>query len=198
MAPSPPLEEAARGFARFMAQTAKYGHAADGRQPAQRAAAQGYEPCIVSENIAYMYRSTGYEAPGLAREMVDGWKQSPEHRKAMTDPAVTQTGVAVARSADGRYYGVQMFGRPKSEAIGFTVRNLAAKDVAYHMDERRFWLAPRVERTHSVCRAVSLTIETPQPFSARPADGTTYVITERLSVQLSQEPQRVNSSPSSK
>lgn len=37
-----------------MAKTGKYGHAADGRKPAERAAAHGYEYCIVRENIAYL------------------------------------------------------------------------------------------------------------------------------------------------
>jgi len=82
----PALERAAREFARFMAKTGQYGHAADGRRPPQRATAQGYEYCIVSENIAYRYRSRGYDTPILAREMAEGWKQSPEHARTCSSP----------------------------------------------------------------------------------------------------------------
>lgn len=121
----PALERAAREFARFMAKTGKYGHTADGRRPPQRATAQGYEYCIVSENIAYQYRSSGYDSATLAREMVEGWKESPEHRKNMLEPAVTQTGVGIAQGDDGRYFGVQMFGRPKSAARRAPTRHAA-------------------------------------------------------------------------
>ncbi|HEX6318114.1 MAG TPA: CAP domain-containing protein [Burkholderiales bacterium] len=174
--PNAELRAAAREFARFMAESGKYSHTADGRRPAQRAAAQGYEACIVSENIAYLYRSQGYDAPTLAREMVEGWKQSPEHREAMVDPAVSQVGVGIAQSASGRYYGVQMFGRPKSAAITFTVRNRSGERVAYRAGERRFSLPPRAERTHSVCRPMQLAMETPAPFSGRARDGATYLV----------------------
>ena len=100
---SKPLEDAAREFARFMARTGKYGHNADGRRPVERATAQGYDYCIVSENIAYLYRSSGYDAATLAGEMVEGWKNSPEHRKNMAEPAVTQIGVGIAQGEAGRY-----------------------------------------------------------------------------------------------
>src|SRR5687768_6404466 len=53
------LQAAAREFARYMARTGKYSHTADGRQPSERAAKQGYDYCIVSENIAYHFRSRG-------------------------------------------------------------------------------------------------------------------------------------------
>src|SRR5438093_8390140 len=88
VATSRELAAAADAFARFIAQSANLSHTADGRQPAERASAQGYDPCIVSENIAYLYRSAGYDAPALAEEMVEGWKKSPGHRKNMLDPAV--------------------------------------------------------------------------------------------------------------
>ncbi len=170
------LRAAAREFARFMAESGKYSHTADGRKPAQRSAAQGYDACIVSENIAYLYRSQGYDAPALAREMVEGWKQSPEHREAMVDPAVSQIGVGIAQSASGRYYGVQMFGRPKSAAITFTVRNRSGEPVAYRAGQRRFSLPPRAQRTHSVCRPMQLAMETPASFSGRARDGATYLV----------------------
>jgi hypothetical protein len=174
------LGAAARDFARFMANSGKYGHTADGREPAQRAAAQGYDACIVSENIARLYRSTGYDAASLAREMVDGWRQSPEHRKAMLDPAVTQIGVGIARSDTGRYYGVQLFGRPKRAAIRFSVRNMSGQALSYRAGERRHSLAPRVERTHTLCRQLELRIDLgKQSFAVRPSDGDSYTVVQR-------------------
>lgn len=175
----PALERAAREFARFMAKTGKYGHTADGRRPPQRATAQGYEYCIVSENIAYQYRSRGYDTATLAREMVEGWKQSPEHRKNMLEPAVTQTGVGIAQGEDGRYFGVQMFGRPKSAAIRFSVRNSAGAKIQYRAGEREFSLGPHATRTHTVCRATGIRIalaSQSEPFSTRAQDGARYTV----------------------
>ncbi len=51
---SEPLRKASVEFARFMLTEGKYGHQADGRRPAQRAEAAGYDYCVVSENIAYI------------------------------------------------------------------------------------------------------------------------------------------------
>src|SRR2546423_1438495 len=51
------LAETAAYFAGYMARTDTYGHTADGKRPAQRATAHGYDYCIVLENIAYRYNS---------------------------------------------------------------------------------------------------------------------------------------------
>lgn len=176
---NPALAKAARDFARFMAKTGKYGHAADGRQPAERAAAHGYEYCLVLENIAYLYKSRGYGTGALARELVEGWKNSPEHRKNMLEPAATQTGVGVAQSRDGGYYGVQMFGRPKSAAIHFSVDNRSGNDINYRAGDQRFSLPARAVRTHTVCRPQQLAIEMQRsPFNARPSGGERYVVSD--------------------
>ena len=179
MAVSRELDAAANGFARYMASSGNYGHVADGRQPVDRAAAAGYDHCIVSENIARLYRSAGYDAAALSRDMVEGWKKSYEHRRAMLDPALTQAGVGVAQDEKGRYFGVQMFGRPKASAIHFSLRNDSTRTVDYAAGERRFSLPPRVERTHTVCRPVEITITLPKPFKAQPRDGASFVVVER-------------------
>jgi hypothetical protein len=179
LAESPELAQAAHLFAGFMARSGKYGHMADGREPAERAAAQGYDYCIVAENIARVYRSRGYDAASLAHDLVEGWKNSPEHRKSMLDPAVTQTGVGIAQDEQGRYFGVQMFGRPQAQAIRFSVRNSAGERIHYRAGERQFSLPPRAERTHAVCRPVDLVVDLPTPFSARITAGASYVIEAR-------------------
>ena len=176
------LASAAEEFARYMAKTGKYGHTADGRQPSARAAAQGYEYCIVSENIAYQFRTGGYDSAAQLSELfVEGWKHSPEHRKNMVDAAVTQTGVGVARGSEGRYFAVQMFGRPKSAAIRFEVRNRSGEEIEYRAGERRLTLAARVSRTHTVCRPLRLTIQPPgaaPPFETGVESGARYTVTD--------------------
>jgi len=114
LAPERRLDHAAREFAAYMAQADRLDHAADGREPWGRARAQGYDYCLVAENIAYQYDSRGFATARLARELVSGWEHSPGHRKNMLERDAVDTAAAVARSArTGRYYAVQMFGRPR-------------------------------------------------------------------------------------
>ena len=173
------LASAAREFADYLARHGKLDHTADGRQPAQRVAAQGYQYCIVAENLAQVYRASGYDAATLAADMVEGWKNSPEHRRSMLDPEVTEIGIGVARDARGRYFGVQLLGRPKAAAILFTLRNQSRHEVAYDAGERRFALPPRTERTHQVCRPLAVTIDVAEPYRARPQGGEQFVVVER-------------------
>jgi uncharacterized protein YkwD len=109
------LTEAARQLAEFMARTGKFDHAADGRQPWDRALQNGYQFCLISENIAYQYSSQSFNEAELARKLFEGWKGSPGHQKNMLEPGVMDTGIAIARSGTGRIYAVQMFGRPRSK-----------------------------------------------------------------------------------
>lgn len=177
------LDAAAQQFARFMARTGKYGHGADGRRPPQRAAAAGYDYCLVAENIAYQYRSSGFDSSGaLAQTLVEGWKQSPEHRHNMLLEAATETGTGIAQGDGGRYLAVQMFGRPRGAAIEFSIENGSSRPVQYTAGERGYTLAPRVTRTHTLCSRPELSIELPgrsEPFSARPKDGASYTVTAR-------------------
>jgi uncharacterized protein YkwD len=150
---NPDLTKAAEYFAKFMAESGKYGHEADGQKPADRAKKHGYDYCIVLENIAYMYNSEGFTTDGLGGGLVKGWRESPGHRKNMLDPDVTETGVAVARSEKtGYFYAVQMFGRPKSLAIEFKIANRSDAKLEYTVGEDRYTLEPRHLQTHSRCR----------------------------------------------
>jgi uncharacterized protein YkwD len=182
VAPQDELMETARQFARFMAENDKYGHTADGRRPSERASEQGYAYCIVGENIAYQFSERGFEGPELARRFVDGWKNSPEHRKNMLDGDMTQTGVAVARSdSNGAYYAVQMFGRPESARITLEVANRSGQTVEYTIKgrdhDRTFSLPPRATRTHERCRPGKLaTTFDGQTKEVSYEDGDRYVI----------------------
>ena len=173
------LDAAAEYFARFMARTDKYGHQADGSTPSERARDHDYEYCIVAENIAMQYSSRGFGTKELARRFTKGWIESPEHRENMLNPHVAQTGVSIAQSEEsGRYYAVQMFGRPRSAQLEFQIVNESQATARYKLGERTFRLPPRYTRTHQRCRPSSLIFRRPQAENVRfqPDDGDTFVI----------------------
>jgi uncharacterized protein YkwD len=105
------LTKAATEFAEFLARPGKFSHDADGRSPSQRADAAGYAWQTVLENIAMEYSSKDFATAELTAKFITRWKDSPGHRKNMLNGDVTEIGVGVARSEDGHYYAVQMFGK---------------------------------------------------------------------------------------
>ena len=181
------LNEAARDFAAFMASHDKYGHEADGREPAERVAAKGYEYCIVAENIAYDYSSIGFATRELAKSLVEGWENSPPHRRNMLDPDLDETGIGIAYSRKSeKYYAVQDFGRPKSKEIKFEITNESPVTVSYRIDQKRFDVPPRSTMMHQVCRPPKIVFEPPPKgvsFSFaktdRPRNGDHLVIRQR-------------------
>jgi uncharacterized protein YkwD len=177
---NPDLTKAAEYFARFMAESGKYGHEADGQKPADRAKKHGYEYCIVLENIAYMYNSEGFTTDDLGGGLVKGWQESPGHRKNMLDPDVTETGVAVARSEKtGYFYAVQMFGRPKSLAIEFKIANRSDVKLEYTIGEDKYTLEPQHVQTHGRCRpGEEIKFTAPEGLSAvKVAAGDRFAVT---------------------
>ena len=173
------LLAAARYFAGYMAKTGQLGHEADGSTPEARARKHGYDYCIVSENIAYKYSSAGFAAREFAQGFVEGWKNSPGHRKNMLDPDVTETGAALARGKSGYYYAVQMFGRPASQAIKFSIANRANAAIRYRLGGTTFSLTPRQIRTHQQCRSDELQFDWPglqRETTIRPKDGDRFAI----------------------
>lgn len=151
------LDDAVEYFAKYMARTGNYGHQADGKQPSERAREHDYEYCIVLENIAWAYRSDGFTAEQLAEQFVSGWENSPGHRKNMLEPDVLHTGIAVAQSPQsGKYYAVQMFGRPRSAMIRYKISNRSSTVVEYRVGGETFKIRPRYTRTHGACRPSAL------------------------------------------
>jgi len=146
------LAATARDFAAFMAKTGKFGHEADGSEPTQRARRHGYDYCMVAENLGYQYRSQGFKSDAeLAESLVAGWKRSPGHRKNLEDREATQIGVGIARAQAGRYYAVQVFGRPASLRVRFEVVNESPRRIDYRVGAESYSLPPRSTRTHEVC-----------------------------------------------
>jgi uncharacterized protein YkwD len=186
VATGPELREATQYFANYMARTDAYGHAADGNRPSERAKQHGYEYCIVSENIAYQYRPIGSTTKALAKGFFQGWKHSPDHRKNLLDPAVTEIGVAVAQSEEtGFYYAVQMFGRPRSNSIEFSIENQLGSAVRYRIDTRTFSLPPWYTRMHRQCRPSPLIFQWQgRGKTIQPQQGKQYIVMRDKSGQL--------------
>lgn len=172
------LSASALAFAQHMARHDAYGHGADGRTAAQRVQAAGYRHCVVAENIAWQHSSRGLGAAELARRLAEGWERSPGHRRNLLDADVTDTGVAVARSAaSGRYYAVQLLARPAWRRLQFRLSNDGASPLAYRFDGQAHTLAPRSTATHEHCRAAELSLHPagqPAPTVLQPTDGAHY------------------------
>ena len=111
------LDQAADYLAGYMAGAGRFDHRADGSTPAARVKQRGYAYCDLSENIAMEYDLRGFTVERLASSYLQNWRDSPTHRANILDRAVTQTGIGVARNAQGEYYVTQVFARPRP-AIG--------------------------------------------------------------------------------
>jgi uncharacterized protein YkwD len=180
VAPHPQLTAAAQDFAAFMAHTCQLSHTADGQTPEARAKAHGYDPCLIAENIASQRHPAGFTTEALAEGFFQGWQQSPDHRKNLLDPAVTETGVGVAQSQQaGAYYAVQLFGRPMSQQIAFQLTNHTDATITYAVDGHTFPLPPRTTRTHQQCRPPEVSFKWPgtqEPTTAHPNHEDRYTI----------------------
>ena len=164
------LTKAAQGFAEYMAAHDVFSHTADGREPWDRIKAAGYAYCLALENIAYEYNSEGFTTDDLAKQFVEGWKESPPHRKNMLDPDATEIGVGVAYSTKtGRYYAVQDYGRPLSEKLSFKIVNTTDSELKYALNGKDFTLPPGYTITHERCRPPELRFEWPAGADVAPA-----------------------------
>src|SRR5262249_19963435 len=137
-----------------------------------------YTYCIVAENIAYAYQSTGLTREELCKEFIEGRKKSPPHRKNMLDADLFDIGMGVARSSkSGKYYAVQNFGRPRSKEIAFSLPNRADVTVEYALEGKTYSLEPRTTVTHKLCRPSELKLQgSDEGEKFRPDNGVHYVI----------------------
>ncbi len=151
--PDAKLANAARAFAAHLARTGTFAHEADGREPSQRAANAGYAYCFIAENLALNQSSAGFETRDLARQMVEGWINSPGHRKNLLAEHATDTAVAIARGPerDPKFIAVQLFGRPKSLAYEFQISNSTGGPIRYSFGGKAHDLKPGVAAMHTAC-----------------------------------------------
>lgn len=170
VAPSPALTAAARAYAAYLARTNTFAHDADGRQLSDRVAQSGYQFCEVSENLARSVDSRGFVARDLARTTVEGWINSPGHRRNIEATAVTETGVAVARVPDQhpKYVAVQLFARPQALSFDVQIANTTKGIVVYSLGGERHNIEPHMAMTHKVCQPTSIAFE-------RAGDGRRFV-----------------------
>jgi uncharacterized protein YkwD len=102
---SPQLDDAARRHAANMARRNTMDHNLEGRSPADRVKAVGFDYRAVGENIAQKQLT-----PTAA---VDAWMKSPGHRRNLLGEVYTHIGVGMAVNANGEPYWVQVFGTPR-------------------------------------------------------------------------------------
>ncbi len=163
-----------------MARTDRYGHDADGRSPADRAQARGYAYCALAENIAFLSNPAGTTTEALVDTVVEGWKQSPNHRRNMLLPEVVDTAVALAQSPTSqRYYAVQLFGRPRSAMLRFSVVNRHCRArCATGSPASRSTCRRAPPGTHEQCRAGALDVGTGSRSGSpiEPVDGKRYTL----------------------
>lgn len=175
--PNAVLAAAARAFAEYLARTGTFAHEADGRKPQDRTQAQGYRHCLVAENLALTLNSGGFETRQLAREVVEGWKNSSGHRENLLLSGATEIGVAVVRvpNRNPKFVSVQLFGRPESLKVTFSIQNQSGKAVTYKLDTETDVLQPRETVTHADCETRRLSIDgaggSPVRFNPRDGDG---------------------------
>jgi uncharacterized protein YkwD len=103
------LTKAAQMHAWNMAVTETMSHTLGGYTPADRVRWTGYAHAGMAENVAYVF---GYEHP--AWQLFQSWMISEGHLRNIQNEQFTEIGVGVARSASGKYYACQVFGRPMS------------------------------------------------------------------------------------
>ena len=175
------LDTAAQWFANYMAETGNYGHEADGREPADRISAAGYKYCRVGENIAWQVRerSDGTTVPietePLGEKFFTGWRDSKPHRENILTPQFTHIGLGLARAGDGKYYGVQLFGRPKSLQFRVELSNQSGEAATYEIGEDRFELGVRMWRQHTLCEPTPLAIDDDERSVS---ESTRFVLTQ--------------------
>ena len=77
-----------------------------GDTPAERVRGVGVDSAALGENI-YLDRDT--DRAKLAERAVKGWLNSREHRANILSPGFAETGIGIARAADGTAYVTQDF-----------------------------------------------------------------------------------------
>jgi uncharacterized protein YkwD len=109
------LDAAAAAYAMYLAEHEGMGHTADGRTPAKRAYAQGYQWCYVAENVWGGWRKPDpMTVNEVSRDAMEGWKKSPGHNANLLDKRAHDIGIGAAawRQGDGRvvFRVVEVFG----------------------------------------------------------------------------------------
>jgi uncharacterized protein YkwD len=103
------LFQAARGHSANMVKQGKMEHILDGKGPAQRVEALGYDYKRVGENVAWGEDGVTLET------IMKGWMDSEGHRKNILNPDYAEIGLGIARDAKGEVYFTQVFGTQRKK-----------------------------------------------------------------------------------
>jgi uncharacterized protein YkwD len=106
--PHPLLFKAARAHSTNMAKQRKMEHILDGKRPAQRVEAAGYDWGKVTENLI-----TADQSDVPLERIVKEWMDSKIHRENILMKDVTETGLGIAKNARDDIYYTQIFARPR-------------------------------------------------------------------------------------
>lgn len=110
------LAVAASDYAVELARKRRLSHQSDApgrRTMAERLQAAGATDWIAAgENLAAVHSTD----PRLVNTIVQGWLDSPGHRRNLLDAEYRRVGTGVARAADGYWYIVQVYVRPVPRA----------------------------------------------------------------------------------
>lgn len=150
---NPKLSATARNYANLLARTQDFSHTAGGTNAGDRIKQSGYEFCSYAENLAMAADSRGFASRPLAGGAVTGWINSPGHRANLLEPNVTEVGVGVALVPYQypKYVTVQVFARPRAEAIEFQISNSLPNKVTYSFAGKTQTIEPSYAVTHTSC-----------------------------------------------
>ena len=182
------LDGIAQKHAQAMAKLDRYGddnkngHILDGKGPSDRARAGGYAFAYLAENVGWNIRSTG-----PAERIMKDWIASPPHRKNLVGRTVTQTGIGAAQGKSGRWYFVQMFGRPLSQitSIKVAIENRTRRVIKFAIGPTKYELKPSQKGVYTSYRAegkIQVRISWPGVETAQTsdlADKTHYAFAEK-------------------
>lgn len=163
------LTQEARDFAGYLARTGGLSHEADGRSPADRARAAGYDYCELAENLAFEDGVSFFHSDPAA-DLMRGWEASPSHRRNLLDPAYVDIGVGVAQASNGRtrYVAVQVFGRPTRLRFAFKVTNRTGSRVHYSYEGGVHAIDPEESITYRPCAPEIVAFQTKGPAGRAP------------------------------
>ncbi len=104
------LAGVAREHSRHMATSDFFGHETPGGETVgERYDRVDYDWRRCGENIACRHPSALYDPTAIATEIVGGWMNSPDHRKALLDPDWNVQGIGIYYGRDGAVYATQNF-----------------------------------------------------------------------------------------
>ena len=92
---------------------------------------------------------------------MEGWLNSPGHRKNLVQPHMTEIGVGIAKAADKdpKFITVQLFARPQALQYDFQISNASKVKVRYSFGGETHEVDPSHAITHEACAPSALSFE---------------------------------------